>query len=431
MRSKQFIAGNAFWLVLERILRLIINLIITASIARKFGTDVFGNYSYALASVLFFVPIIHQSVDKIFTREYVNRAGDRATLLGSVGMTKFLLAWVSYGLLMLFMFIVSSNGEVLALTCILAGSYFSYALRTAESALLAEGDGRSIFFCLILELILSSAVKLVLIYFEASILIISAVYIFETYFAACLVGIRYSRGYHEKIVCNSEAKVVQRILLSSLPLMLASLGSTLIIKSDVIMIGAMLSNGDVAVYVAALNLVLLAGSFGMILIRSALPKVIEIALENNKKLEEFLIALHSLFFYLGVLVSIFVFVVADLVVRIMYGPEYDQSIIFLRYASFLCVFLMLGAAHEPFYIVYNKQRDLSTITLLTAILSIALNLLLIKKFGVLGALLASYITYFSSTIMIPFLFSSTRRLSMITIRSINPINAYSCIKNLG
>jgi polysaccharide transporter, PST family len=84
------VAGNAFWLIADKVVRLALGLAILAWVARYLGPEQYGTLSYAIAFVALFAAFSTLGIENIVVRELALRPEQRNELIGSALVLRLL-----------------------------------------------------------------------------------------------------------------------------------------------------------------------------------------------------------------------------------------------------------------------------------------------------------------------------------------------------
>ena len=93
--------------------------------------------------------------------------------------------------------------------------------------------------------------------------------------------------------------------------------------------------------------------------------------------------------------------VSPWLISLMYGPEYEYSAVILSAHVFVNVIIFQGIAQDLWIINKTVRRELLISTFVAAIIGIASNALLIRKFGALGAVFSYMLAQGTSIVIIP------------------------------
>jgi len=107
------------------------------------------------------------------------------------------------------------------------------------------------------------------------------------------------------------------------------------------------------------------------------------------------------------------------VVTLLFGNAYVQAGSVLSIHIWSGLFVFLGLASGKWFIIEGLQRYSFYRTLFGAVANIVLNLIMIPKFGVLGAASATVISYAIAGLFSDVLQKETRTIFKMKLRSLN------------
>jgi O-antigen/teichoic acid export membrane protein len=139
--------------------------------------------------------------------------------------------------------------------------------------------------------------------------------------------------------------------------------------------------------------------------------------------------LYAFVFYASVTVSLIFLFFGDLVVEILYGESYKDSVDILKVVTWYTAFSYLGAARSAWIVSEGKQKYLKYMYIWAVFINIGLNLISIPYLGAVGAALASLVTQIFTGIILPLLFKPMRRNAMLMIEGILLKNTFSKKEN--
>jgi O-antigen/teichoic acid export membrane protein len=103
---------------------------------------------------------------------------------------------------------------------------------------------------------------------------------------------------------------------------------------------------------------------------------------------------------------------ASKIINFIYGSAYGPSILAFQILILVSVFIFLSEPYYRLLIVFKKEKIIFCITLLGAIINIILNIILIPRYSLYGAAIATVITYF---ILFLLFVRLTNKFSMISL----------------
>ena len=118
--------------------------------------------------------------------------------------------------------------------------------------------------------------------------------------------------------------------------------------------------------------------------------------------------LYALIIYGCLAVSFVICLLADPIVRILYGEAYAPAAAPLRIVVWYTTFSYLGGARSAWIVCENKQRYLKYLYGAAALINVVLNWLLIPQWGPSGAAAASLVTQIATVVLLPALIPQLR-----------------------
>lgn len=398
MHEIKKIAKNSGFIIFGNIIDTVFNLLISISLVKYFGQSGFGKLSF-LATFFFFMGLAdNQWIRPILVREMSKTPNDSDRIIGNGLIIKtciFILAiilfWITIWLVrppidvirlaffasisLLFTSIVSSYGIVFQVNLKMA--YFAgfnliskiLTLISIYIVILWKGN---LFHFYLLSLIPSTIL---------------------------LLQVKY---YSEKIikpVFKIDPELWQRIFKESWPLGLTTFFIFVYHRIDQIFLFSWKGTSAVGLYSAAVRL---TESFNIVptaLMISVLPlmsKYYGVSKNNFERIYQ-LSFKYLLIFIVPVAVGISIF--SDSIASIFYGKEFLSSGIALRILIWAEVFVFLGMVNNSILISAQKQILDPIFTGASAVVNIVLNFILIPKYSLVGAAIASLISYSVGPIM--------------------------------
>lgn len=132
--------------------------------------------------------------------------------------------------------------------------------------------------------------------------------------------------------------------------------------------------------------------------------------------------------WLGIGVAVFFYALAPLLVPLLFGHQYDESIRIFSWLIWSAPFVYISCASEVWLITRNLQRYVFYRTLVAAAVNILLNFILIPSLGAHGVALATILTYSISGLLGNALFQATRPLFRMQLAACLPIISRSDTK---
>ena len=189
-------------------------------------------------------------------------------------------------------------------------------------------------------------------------------------------------------------------------------------QMDRIMIGQMMGDLDVGLYTTATAICSMWIFLPTSIIISFQPTIMEIKRKGNEadylyRLKQ----LYSLIIWLCFGVSAVVAICGRMIIYLLYGQAYLGAINVLRIIIWVETFSMIGTARGIWILCENKNKYVKYYLGIGAVLNLMLNIIMIPKFGISGAAIATLITQVMTSVFAPLLFKETRSFTKLVIDS--------------
>ncbi len=175
-------------------------------------------------------------------------------------------------------------------------------------------------------------------------------------------------------------------------------------KIDQVMIKEMLGKTSVGHYAAAVK-ISEAWYFVTIAINSSLfPAIINAKKRSLKEFYDRLKILYSFMLLSAVAISIPTTIYSKYIINLLYKEQFDQASTVLMFHIWAGVLVSLGVVTSSIVIANNKQNNALISTSIGAISNIILNLLMIPRFGIIGAAFTTILSQIISGLIVPIYF---------------------------
>lgn len=395
-----------------------VQLFVGIYVARYLGPERFGLLSYANSYVGIFTAIAVLGLDGIVVRELVKSPDQRDTLLGTSFLLKVvgtLLMWV---LILATLFFSNNDPLTSSLIAIIAFGVLFQTFNVIDYNFQAEVKLKYVVHSQIVQLIVSSITKLVLILKGLPLVWFAAVYSLDAIILAVGLAYAYSRNSGSIKKWKWNAKVALALLLDSWPLMFAYMSYLIYAKIDRIMIKEMLDEHNVGIYSAAYILYEAPLFISLMIAKSVYPILVQYYQDNKNKFFQLYSTLSSYMTLLSYLIVLFIFIFHEILIQITFGESFEESSKILMLLSFGMIPMFNAFLRSSYITISGNQKIILYTTLFSAMLNIVLNLLLIKAYGVIGAVYATVFTQTLSLIVLNFAFTNTRSIFFIQAKSL-------------
>lgn len=376
----------------DKVLRLFVGLFVGVYVARYLGPEQFGILNFALSFVALFGAFASLGLDGIVVRNAVRDPDSREELLGTAFGLRLiggivLLAAV-YGAIQL----VDSDPLTQLMVMVIALGQVLQAFQVIEFYFQSKIMARFIAIAGMTALILSSGIKLGLIWSDASLVWFAWVVVVENGIKGIVLAILYLRQRIPLMRWRFRIGQARMLLRDSWPLIFSGLVVMVYMRIDQVMIKMMLGDKAVGNYAAAVRLSEAWYFVPLAITQSLFPAILSAKKQSEKLYYDRLQRLYDLMVWLAIAVALPTTFLSGWVVNLLYGQEYSHAGGVLALHIWAGVFVFLGVASGDWLLSENMQLFAFFRTGLGAISNVVLNLFLIPICGIYGAALATLVS---------------------------------------
>ena len=417
MKSSVF--TNAGWIISCKIVQSVLNLIIGLITARYLGPSNYGVISYVASVVAFAMPIMQLGLKNTLVKEFVDSKDKEGVILG----TSMMLNVISSVFCMIgsiaFVMVTNAGEKETILVCVLYS--FTLLFNATEmsqywfqSKLLSKYPS----IASLVAYIVVSFYKIYLLVTEKSVIWFAFSNVIDYFLISLMLIIFYKKLSNQKL--EIDWNIGKQLLSRSKYYIIPSLMVMVFQHTDRIMIKIMIGKTETGFYSAAITCIGISAFVFSAVIDSARPVILEEKEKNEVLYEKRVIQLYSIITYLSLAQSIGMTILAKPLVFVLYGNDYSRTASILAVAVWYISFGHYGSVRNIWILAEGKQKCLTGINVVGALLNVLLNLCLIPVLGAIGAALASVLTQFLTNVVIGFIYKPIRRNNYLMIKSLNP-----------
>jgi len=420
--SKYF--ANTSWLLGERVLRMAVSLFVGIYVARYLGPERFGLLSYTLSFVLLFGSLASFGLDDILVRELVHRPEQRNNLLGTVFWLKVCgTAVMGTTIALVLQFKVEDQQTYWMIALITFGVLFQ-ATNVVYFYFQSQVQSKFAVRAQAFQLLVTSIFKIYLVWNQAELIWFA----FALMLDQAVVAALFLLLYHWKIewfpFFSFRWIQAKKLMRDAWPLIFAGMVVSVYMKIDQVMLKEMLDAKAVGVYAAAVKLCEAWYIVPAIVAASLFPAIIEARKKSETLYYERVQNLYDLMVWASVAVALPTTLLADWVILILYGTDFQEAADVLRIYIWGGVFVTLGIASSKWLVAENLQRYLFYGTALGALLNVGCNLWLIPIYGIKGAAFATLVAQVTVCFLSLSFFKKTRHNFLLAAKSLSIYGAY-------
>lgn len=383
---------NTGWMFFGQLFN-IISVIIGIWLARYLGPENFGIFSYVLAFVGLFGFLANLGVNELLARDLVATPEKRDKLMGTAFIINLIGGFLAVVLTIFASQFLVGNNLAKILIAIWSTNFLISAFAVPSVFFRANVQAKFNSLTQIICIIVSSLMKVALIIFDAGIIWLMAIYIFDYIFGVSLYFYFYKKSGLNFRDWSFDKDIFKSFLSVSWLLMLSSVATSIYMKIDQVMIGSYLDNIAVGLYAAAVKLVEVWYFIPLLICNSLFPAIVNARKDSLVKYYDRLNNLYLLLFLLAIFIALPLSLISPWLVKILYGANYLGSITILQIYVWSGIGLFLNFGISQQLLVENRIKLLFILNLVGMVVNVILNIILIPKIGVNGAALATLVSY--------------------------------------
>lgn len=387
--------GNSIWLISDRLIRMGLGLLVGVWVARYLGPEGYGSLSFAGSYVMLFSALALFGLESIVVRDLVRHPEAESAILGTTCLIRAAAGLLAYLLALAVMLVLRPDDLVaLLLVALLGSSLLVQAVEVTELWFQSRVLSRYTVICRSSAFILSSCLKVLLVMTGASLAAIAAATAVEALVAAVLLVLTHARySTAGMLTWRWENSWFRRLLTGSVPMVLSGVVLMVYLRIDQVMLGAMATQTEVGLYAAAVRISEVWYFVPTAIVSSVFPGLVALRSSDPEQFEQKLQQLYNLLAFLGYAVALPVTFLAPWLVQLLFGSAYQAAAPLLSVLIWAGLFANLSVVRNSHFIALDWGRSLLWATSLGAAANVLLNLLLIPRYGALGAAIATCLSY--------------------------------------
>lgn len=401
----------------DKLVKMAESLLVGTYVARYLGPDDFGIFSYAISIAVFLSVFCNLGIGQILILRLISYPDEKNKYIGSaffLKLTAFIAGYLT--LFILFSYFSSDSYAKLIIFIVswyvffecffVIDLYFQSQIKAKYSAI---SSAISLFIVAIIR-IYFVRIELPLIFFALLVVIEKAILsFFLIYF--------FKRDKNDILTWKMQTDAGLSILSESWPLIFSGIAITIYMRIDQIMIKELLGESQTGIYSSA---ILLSSSFyaiPVIVCNSLFPAIIN-AKKNQAQYINRIQQLHDFLTWGIFAVSFIITYYSKLIISIFFGVDYQAAAPILSMHIWCTLFIAWGGASAKWYIIESLTKIAFFRNLCGAAANILLNFILIPKYGIAGAAVASLISFSIAYYFFDALLKSTRVMFIVKTKTL-------------
>ena len=420
--SGRRIAASSITLLLENVLRLGMTAAISFWIARSLGPAEFGILNAASALMAIFLAVAGLGLE-VPTVLRLTHERDTGAVLATAMALKSSAAVAAFTLAALVAAVLKHDDpRALAVTLIVCLSILGYAPSVFDLWFKAHVQAAAPASVRMVSTLVASVAKLACLALDAGVIALAWTVAFEAALSTLLLWLAWRRAARQTVTdpMQPDRALARGMVRESWPYLSSNIATLIYTKIDVVLLAALSSHAQTGVYSVVQKLSEVLCIVPVALLESAYPALARRRraaggdpAQDGQLLFDLAVAASTLAAIAGV-------IVAGPLIRLVFGDAYADAVPLFHWHAWTCIAIALAAARHRWLATLGLQRYAPLVTLIGAVINVALNVLMIPTWGAEGAVVAALVAYFTAGFLTSFLFAELRPIGRMQARGLWP-----------
>lgn len=388
------VASNTGWLFADNILRAGVGFLVGVWVTRYLGPERYGQLSYAVAFVAMLSSVALLGLDGIVVRNLIRTPAHRETIVGTAFFLKLTGAIVTATSIMAAILLIRHDDPMTqALVGITSLGLIFQSFGSIDFFFQSQLKAKYCACSRSIAFLVCSSIKVALIIYQAPLIAFAWIGTAETALGAIGFLAAYRMNSYSVRSWRLDIGMAKSLLRDSWPLILTDIVMMLSMRIDKIIIGEISGNAELGIYAVAALVAEALYFIPLSLASSCFPGIVAAREESEALFLEKLQHFYNVMAFAGYAVAIPMSLIAGWGIPLLFGDSYARAGNMLIGLTWASLFINMGFARSYFLTAMNWTRLHFITDLLGCAANITLNLILVPRYGAMGAVVASAISY--------------------------------------
>ncbi|WP_169558526.1 flippase [Nesterenkonia alba] len=343
-----------------------------------------GIYNYAGGVVALGAAMMTTGFDSFVVRRILQDEQKAPQVLASALVLREALA--AFALMMAIGLVLTSGSLTVAMAAVvMTSALFLRALETPSLWFLAHLRSRTPTIVVVSASAVLFCVKVISLFTFGELWILIALFVLEAGVCGVSICLTYRRVSGLPFFVSPSWADIRHMLKEAWPLMVAGGADQFASKVGMFFLQAVHGSAYVAVYSAAVRFTELAAMLPVVFMTSTLPLLVKFSQGDSGVYQRYLQKSYDRAFWLGVLAGLLLWVAGSIVITVIFGDDYRESITVLAITSCGAPFLFMGAIYTKWTVTEGHYRVLLTRYFCGAVAATTVAFLVVDRWGPVGA----------------------------------------------
>lgn len=400
--TKKKVVRNLLWAVTGKVVTLLGSLLVGIFVARYLGPEQYGLMNYVVSYVALFQVFASFGLDNIEIREEAKCKGtgehgrtpsmEANTILGTAFGLKLIFAAVTMVLVIATAWIFEADTFTKWMITLYSLSMIMQTFSVIRNYFTSIVWNEYIVKTEISRTLIGAGIKVALLLLHAPLVWFIAATLFDT----VLIAAGYLLSYRKKIASPRlwmfDKARAKYLIKEAFPLLLSGAAVVIYQRIDQVMIGNMIDKEAVGYYAVANSFIGILGFIPTIMSQTITPILVQLFANNKAVYRQKAQLFMNATIWICILMCVAICILAYPLIRLTFGIQYLAAVPILQIAVYREVFLAQAQVTGSLILSEQIQKLVALRNLIGCIICICLNILIIPRWGVIGAAVVSIIT---------------------------------------
>ena len=407
------------WLSAENFATTLIAAIVSIVVARTLGAAAVGTWGYVFAIYSVSLLLTTLGTDQILIIDLVALREQRGTVMTTaLGLRMTASIVVAVTLISASFAISTKTPEQNELIRVLALSLIAMSFDVVGNWFRSQLRFDRIVIPSIVSASIGGAAKIFFVIHEHSILPLGFLTVGQSALMQGIVVFAAIRGGVGVSFRGFSVRYARELLRTSVPLMISGIAVFVYLRANVFFLNEFDSKADVGLYNAAAAISGIAYFIPTVIVTALTPSLYRLYNADRAQFQRRFRHMTSILTLGLSMIALAVMLLSHRIIILLYGTAFLPAAAVLALHVWTLIPVAYGLTSSIWLAAEKRTSVLMTRTVCGGVVNVALNLLLIPRWGIIGAAIATLVAMFTAGMfMLPFLGKTARRIFVIQLRS--------------
>jgi O-antigen/teichoic acid export membrane protein len=358
-------------------------------LSRVLTVQGFGQIEFAQAIIIYFILLVNQGLDVWGVREIAREQERKNEIADNILSIRFFLSLLAYGVLVLFVLAINKPWEIKKLILLYGLTIFTFSFTLnwffqgiERMEIIAVGQ-------LVNQLLYVGGI-LFLVKNNSDIFQVPVIKFVAAFFSLTLLAFLFLK-INGPLKLSMNPSLWKQIFKQSLPMGFSLIVIQIYYNLDTIMLGFIKGEKEVGWYNAAYKMVLLFIGFAGLFGNAIFPTLSRYHKKSKEKLQTLIRQSSRVTLFFGIPIAMGICCLSQEIIQTIYGSSYLKGTVALQILAWSIFTIYWNAPFAFLLLAAERQKEYMYAVTLGASINLLLNFILIPRYSLLGASIATII----------------------------------------